>query len=77
MFFSQELLNGFAGKEKRQMDGKLKTQLDAFLMTVHINCHFQLISVVKITKNVAADKKSSLNLSFALNLVPRMLEMAF
>ena len=42
----------FAGKEKRQMDGK-------FLVTMHTNCHFQLISVVKIKKNVAVDKKSS------------------
>ena len=28
MFFSRELLNGFEGKEKRQMDGKLKMQLE-------------------------------------------------
>ena len=34
------------------MDGK-------FLVTVHTNCHFQLISVVKIKKNVAVDKKYS------------------
>ena len=51
MFFSRELLtNEFAGKEKRQMDRK-------FLVTMHTNCHFQLISVVK--KNVDVDKKSS------------------
>ena len=30
-----------------------------FLVTMHTNCHFQLISVVKIKKNVAVDKKSS------------------
>ena len=29
-FFPRELLNGFAGKEKSQMDGQLKMQLDAF-----------------------------------------------
>ena len=42
------------GKEKRQMDRK-------FLVTMHTNCYFQLtgISVVKIKKNVAVDKKSS------------------
>ena len=52
MFFSWELsINQFARKEKRQMDRK-------FLVTMHTNCHFQLISVVKIKKNVAVDKKS-------------------
>ena len=52
-FFSRELLiNEFVGKEKRQMDRK-------FLVAIHTNCHFQLISVVKIKKNVAVDKKSS------------------
>ena len=30
-----------------------------FLVTMYTNCHFQLISVVKIKKNVAVDKKSS------------------
>ena len=52
-FFPRELLiNEFVGKEKRQMDRK-------FLVTINTNCHFQLISVVKIKKNVAVDKKSS------------------
>ena len=30
VFVLQELLNGFSGKEKRQMDRKMKTQLEAF-----------------------------------------------
>ena len=50
--FSRELLNGLRGKEKRQIDSK-------FLVTMHTNCDFQLISIVKIKKNVAVDKKSS------------------
>ena len=60
----------FEGKEKRQMDGK-------FLVTMHTNCHFQLIFVVKIKKNVAVDKKFSFIFVFEPNLVPKMLEMAF
>ena len=39
-------------KETNEMDRK-------FLVTMHTNCHFQLISVVKIKKNVAVDRKSS------------------
>ena len=52
VFFRELSINKFAGKVKRQMDRK-------FLVTMHTNCHFQLISVVMIKKNVAVDKKSS------------------
>ena len=39
-------------EKKKQMNRE-------FLVTMYTNCHFQLISVVKIKKNVAVDKKSS------------------
>ena len=47
-----------------------------FLVKIDTNCHFQLISVVKLKKSVRLLIKS-LRLSFALSLVPRMLEMGF
>ena len=64
MFFSQRTLKWVCRKTKETNGWKIKRNwtlsgTDTPLTFCQLICHFQLISVVKMKKNVAIDKKSS------------------
>ena len=46
-------------EEKKNATGRFLVQMHPSRFVSSSHCHFQLISVVKIRKNVADDKKSS------------------